>query len=193
MRRFGRWMFNGLTVLSLVLLAMVGIAYILTFHSGAYLEWNSKPKLGTEYLPERYGGQYRTRVSQWSVSVNVSMGWMFFDCSSLGCASVEKPDDSPGLDFERSKVRTVLPEWHFVWRRVNDLDHGGVDNDAILSCWAVATFLAILPLAWFAELRIRRRARRNGFCQKCGYNLTGNVSGVCPECGTVIKKVVQSK
>jgi hypothetical protein len=22
-----------------------------------------------------------------------------------------------------------------------------------------------------------------GFCQKCGYNLTGNVSGRCPECG----------
>jgi len=23
-----------------------------------------------------------------------------------------------------------------------------------------------------------------GHCQKCGYDLTGNVSGVCPECGT---------
>jgi rubrerythrin len=23
-----------------------------------------------------------------------------------------------------------------------------------------------------------------GHCQRCGYNLTGNVSGVCPECGT---------
>ena len=22
-----------------------------------------------------------------------------------------------------------------------------------------------------------------GHCQKCGYNLTGNVSGICPECG----------
>jgi hypothetical protein len=27
------------------------------------------------------------------------------------------------------------------------------------------------------------RARR-GLCVHCGYNLTGNVSGVCPECGT---------
>ncbi len=25
-----------------------------------------------------------------------------------------------------------------------------------------------------------------GHCQKCGYNLTGNVSGRCPECGTII-------
>lgn len=27
-----------------------------------------------------------------------------------------------------------------------------------------------------------------GHCQKCGYNLTENVSGVCPECGVVIEK-----
>jgi hypothetical protein len=26
-----------------------------------------------------------------------------------------------------------------------------------------------------------------GHCRKCGYNLTGNVSGVCPECGTKIR------
>jgi hypothetical protein len=24
-------------------------------------------------------------------------------------------------------------------------------------------------------------------CGKCGYNLTGNVSGVCPECGTPVE------
>ena len=23
-----------------------------------------------------------------------------------------------------------------------------------------------------------------GMCQKCGYNLRGNISGICPECGT---------
>ncbi len=30
---------------------------------------------------------------------------------------------------------------------------------------------------------IERRRRERGACVKCGYNLTGNVSGVCPECG----------
>lgn len=29
---------------------------------------------------------------------------------------------------------------------------------------------------------------RGIFCQGCGYNLTGNVSGVCPECGTATPK-----
>ncbi len=29
--------------------------------------------------------------------------------------------------------------------------------------------------------------RSNLYCLNCEYNLTGNVSGVCPECGTEIK------
>ena len=29
----------------------------------------------------------------------------------------------------------------------------------------------------------RRRRRKRGLCVKCGYDLTGNVTGVCSECG----------
>lgn len=32
----------------------------------------------------------------------------------------------------------------------------------------------------------RRRPIPTGFCRACDYNLTGNVSGKCPECGTPI-------
>ena len=32
-----------------------------------------------------------------------------------------------------------------------------------------------------------RKDIMDGHCTKCGYNLTGNVSGVCPECGTRIE------
>ena len=31
--------------------------------------------------------------------------------------------------------------------------------------------------------RRERKRPRPGHCRSCGYNLTGNVSGVCPECG----------
>ena len=44
---------------------------------------------------------------------------------------------------------------------------------------------AVLPALWIIR-RYRPRPPRIGFCQKCGYNLTGNVSGICPECGTAI-------
>ncbi len=32
-------------------------------------------------------------------------------------------------------------------------------------------------------LYFRRRRRRPGHCVQCDYDLTGNVTGVCPECG----------
>ena len=35
----------------------------------------------------------------------------------------------------------------------------------------------------------RRRYARNNQCVKCGYSVTGNITGVCPECGRVIQEV----
>ena len=40
----------------------------------------------------------------------------------------------------------------------------------------------------FRRRRVRRR-RAAGLCAACGYSLTANVSGVCPECGAPTKKV----
>lgn len=51
-----------------------------------------------------------------------------------------------------------------------------------LACW----FILITSVAIFQDqIRKRRnsRMRRAGLCIKCGYNLEGNVSGVCSECG----------
>jgi predicted amidophosphoribosyltransferase len=49
-----------------------------------------------------------------------------------------------------------------------------------LPLWLPLLFFAI-PATW-----LYWRDRRHippGHCQSCGYNLTGNVSGICPECG----------
>lgn len=40
-------------------------------------------------------------------------------------------------------------------------------------------FFAVLLLIWW-----RDRPFRRGHCQWCGYDLRGNMSGRCPECGT---------
>ncbi len=44
-----------------------------------------------------------------------------------------------------------------------------------------ALLLLVLIIAW-QDRRTRKRAAR-GLCTRCGYDLTGNVSGTCPECG----------
>ena len=37
-------------------------------------------------------------------------------------------------------------------------------------------------------IRGRRKPPHHGLCQACSYDLTGNESGTCPECGTVAKE-----
>ncbi len=50
---------------------------------------------------------------------------------------------------------------------------------------AVGALLATGPLASILHAHWQaRRRRKRGLCLTCGYNLTGNTSGVCPECGT---------
>ena len=45
--------------------------------------------------------------------------------------------------------------------------------------------LFLLPAVGTVVLYWRHRPRP-GLCRNCRYNLTGNVSGVCPECGTEV-------
>jgi hypothetical protein len=50
---------------------------------------------------------------------------------------------------------------------------------------------AVLPCCWLLLFRRSLRARRSraGLCRTCRYDLTGNASGVCPECGTSLALV----
>ena len=54
--------------------------------------------------------------------------------------------------------------------------------------WAWPLALSPLAPAALVASRFASVVRRNlrsagGQCARCGYDLTGNVSGVCPECG----------
>lgn len=55
-----------------------------------------------------------------------------------------------------------------------------------ISTWILAALLSIIPFraAWMAW----HRRIPPGLCQGCEYDLTGNESGVCPECGTNVRK-----
>ena len=64
------------------------------------------------------------------------------------------------------------------------------------------TLLAFVPLILLsAYMAFRPRTAREDLqnwvcdtrhCGRCGYDLTGNVSGICPECGKVIREEKQS-
>lgn len=56
-----------------------------------------------------------------------------------------------------------------------------------VSLWLLFAVSALYPAIVFIRGPLRRRWRRKrGRCAQCGYDLTGNVSGVCSECGQAI-------
>lgn len=55
--------------------------------------------------------------------------------------------------------------------------------------WCPFILFFAYPTIAFIRGPVRRwRRYRKGLCVNCGYNLTGNVSGICPECGTKVEQ-----
>jgi len=59
-----------------------------------------------------------------------------------------------------------------------------------LPSWIPPAVFGVLPGAWAGAWAVRRRRKVRGACVACGHSLTGNMSGVCPECGTAIASKV---
>jgi len=54
--------------------------------------------------------------------------------------------------------------------------------------WLPAPLFAAYPFWAFVRGPWRRRRRKaKGLCLRCGYDLTGNVTGVCSECGRSVR------
>ena len=54
-------------------------------------------------------------------------------------------------------------------------------------CWPIVLLPLVGGITYKLAAELPLTLVREGFCQ-CGYDLTGNVSGVCPECGQPINK-----
>lgn len=56
-----------------------------------------------------------------------------------------------------------------------------VDLAGVLLAFSTGTLIGA------ASTELKRKPLHPGYCARCRYNLTGNTSGVCPECGTAIR------
>ncbi|HSZ55790.1 MAG TPA: hypothetical protein VK797_09025 [Tepidisphaeraceae bacterium] len=56
--------------------------------------------------------------------------------------------------------------------------------------WTVCMALAALPT--MLAIKNFRHKRKRGCCRVCSYNLTGNTSGVCAECGTPVQQKAEA-
>jgi hypothetical protein len=76
------------------------------------------------------------------------------------------------------------------WTCSPDQAHFGVHLAA--PAWFLVAVLSPYPGIIFVRWWRRRRRAKRGQCLECGYNLTANVSGVCPECGAAAPPTASS-
>lgn len=110
----------------------------------------------------------------------------------------------PGLSYQSYPIKSSPYGWGILLFGLgfelpaiyNDKDFwgvyvGGSDNRRVwfdrfgflIPLWFVFAMVA-LPTVYLLYRDFR--AIRPGHCRQCGYNLTGNSSGICPECGAKI-------
>lgn len=140
----------------LLLCTLLAIVWLATLHYGVFLPFNLKD------------GHTVVRIAYGSVTVfrkpgTASHRAFFFRNRSLRWtwqAGFQRyPRGAAGFGSP------VGPRWGFV---------------LVLPIW-IPLAIAVIPTA---SLWTRAKRRSPESCQKCGYDLTGNVSGVCPECGS---------
>ncbi len=92
-----------------------------------------------------------------------------------GCVLIqfpERPKQSPNF------------RWSFGRLQIERRSFLGTRWYIEIPAWLPFTLFAAYPIFSIARGPLRRyRRRKRGWCIHCGYDLTGNVSGVCSECG----------
>ena len=173
-----RRLFVAASVPWLIVLGIVTTDYVRSFFRTASVLWHTR------------GGNRYTLVS--------SRGTLLVEryCNEASCAA---PLPAPGIELEcpRGKPEDLrLVTWPSAtqWRVCGYglVTRGGRVRPPARAArpggWRRVTLLAphwiILPFACIGPvLGLRRRRHDPGLCRRCGYDLMGNCSGRCPECG----------
>ena len=100
------------------------------------------------------------------------------------------PKIPPGVQWRRAPAQEWETRSTFQYESLKTTGLGvrGTVTTISFPLSGAALLTAAAP-AWsaFGYRRRRRRDRqRRGLCGTCGYNLTANTSGVCPECGAPV-------
>jgi len=93
------------------------------------------------------------------------------------------PRNSPDL-FDSSPRRWRFAGFRWHSRSERNFRFNCTESGFDLPLGYVISLTATTPVLWVVYARRGADRRATGSYCRCGYNLTGNTSGVCPECGT---------
>jgi hypothetical protein len=180
MRRLGRWLLNASTALSLLLCAATAGMWMRSYRTYDTLSLTDQNRQHIAVCSSLLG-KLRYRDASCVNGFRGHDGWAFESLPAY---------PRWGWEHEQPTLRrwSVLGVTYFsgTWTPVVPLTRTLV----VPFGWVVAVTL-LLPLGRVSVIvrrRWRRHMERRNLCTACSYDLIGNVSGVCPECGTAIVK-----
>ncbi len=131
-----------------------------------------------EFKMEWECGAERAHGNRW-LCVYARRGRFSIEYTATVDTSVEvEPSQVIRVPGFRAFRTTLLPP-----KIVGEVRTQYIRYGARVSLWLTLLLSGTYPLIAFIRGPLRRwRRRRKGLCIVCGYDLTGNESGVCPEC-----------
>ena len=159
-----RYIFNTLTVVSVVLLlTTVGLWVLSTKNLDTY-SWLTA--YNSRFTMSNVGGTIN--LHSFTVNDQYTQNDWFFGNNIIDGHSRY----APGIGFG---------SWGwFSFHRQSDI--GRQTWNVVIPHWFLTLIFAILPTIWLFKWN-KRRALSPNACPGCSYDLTGNETGVCPECG----------
>ena len=147
------------SVLSLLLCVGTAVLWLIGDITGLSITWirmDSSTAFQTRYAASVSGGGFAFETSA-DLPDPSGLGWYF----GHDFNDYPDPDHTWRIYVRENLFRLVFP------------------------CWSVLLLSLLLPIWWTIRARARP-AKNRSTCSTCGYTLTGNTSGTCPECGAAI-------
>jgi hypothetical protein len=170
MKRFRRWLFNGLAVLSLLLCLSVSFECVRSFYVEDSLRCQSSVGGRLVEFISRNGRLDVLYYGTWNGGVG-DIGYTYVPGSPYALV---------GTDYSRRYIGFGTGITGYGGRFIN------------LPYWLAVVVLAILPsIAWRQHhRRLQHERLERGICLVCGYDLRATPDR-CPECGTIPPKTAE--
>ena len=191
MRRLRRWLFNGLTLLSLGLCVATASLWVKSYYriDLAGIVWQTRERLDNTLFCVVLRGETEVLYEAPSIKFPPEPhGVYHVSFAHTSKSSLSNIFLDPPLSYDRP----LFAQWmHGGFGYVSaGADHDMKYRACLIPLWSLLIAFALLPAMRFYGLAIKMRDRRRqsrGQCANCGYDLRATPDR-CPECGKIPPK-----
>lgn len=151
------------------------LLFLLCIATAATWRWSySKPARKASAKAYVHGRQYKLTAERGEVFLDIQEGY------PTRRGGFHSP---PGKMFSTYATGNEHRTWAGIFGHFHSLPQYAYQLRLYFPIWWLVAAFAGSSLGIFGWTWRKRPSRLAHACTKCGYDLTGNVSGICPECG----------